>query len=516
MHFQKYIDYITAKFYSNSRYTSSFFSTIKFFFEKNNKYLNTVDKLGNVYRSSKWVDLKLRNLNASSLLRLFFFLFLFTITLIIIIKLDSSFYITLFAAPLKIIFYIIDTLYYSWLLLVALAYAIIAKVRDAILFCALKALTIKKQSAESNSTPKEHRISRQTALPLRGLPSNVHTQFLLPAVVHFYKLQKALIYIERSLFNFIGSSTKQPLFVKMISGALRSQSYPNFTALNLYKETISFLEDPAYKLPLNTPYIMDTEALFCEEDVNKSPNFFKNSYSFSPYQGVFALFTVSSERNLLSNITINLTLSKENRWLWKSNMFSNNLVEPLNSISQTKKYINNPLFSNSPLNRNLWVSAKVSDSSDLQLLNSADQSLLSSGELATSRGGKGAYANLNFMEDSVLWSLNRFTNYQNMQAMQHVTSNFGNGTSLLSGFSKENSTAINSNLALVDYHFILSKLYPTGITGVTLYAQNRLTTSHLGGGSESLLLNHPTLSLLEVYFASTANKANKVIFFSNI
>ena len=63
------MDYITSKFYANSRYTSSIFYTLKFFFEKNTKHLRALDKLGSVYRSSKWVGLKLRNVNSASLLR---------------------------------------------------------------------------------------------------------------------------------------------------------------------------------------------------------------------------------------------------------------------------------------------------------------------------------------------------------------------------------------------------------------------------------------------------------------
>ena len=63
------MDYITSKFYANARYTSSIFYTLKFFFEKNTKHLRALDKLGSVYRSSKWVGLKLRNVNSASLLR---------------------------------------------------------------------------------------------------------------------------------------------------------------------------------------------------------------------------------------------------------------------------------------------------------------------------------------------------------------------------------------------------------------------------------------------------------------
>jgi len=69
MRLKKFMDYITSKFYANARYTSSIFYTLKFFFEKNTKHLHALDKLGSVYKSSKWVGLKLRNVDSTSLLR---------------------------------------------------------------------------------------------------------------------------------------------------------------------------------------------------------------------------------------------------------------------------------------------------------------------------------------------------------------------------------------------------------------------------------------------------------------
>jgi len=59
----------TPGFYADARYTRSIFYVLKFFFEKNTKRLRALDMSGSVYRSSKRVGLKLRNVNSMSLLR---------------------------------------------------------------------------------------------------------------------------------------------------------------------------------------------------------------------------------------------------------------------------------------------------------------------------------------------------------------------------------------------------------------------------------------------------------------
>ena len=40
-------------------------SILKLFFERNNKNVSTFSKLGNVFRNSKWSDLKIHNIKSS-------------------------------------------------------------------------------------------------------------------------------------------------------------------------------------------------------------------------------------------------------------------------------------------------------------------------------------------------------------------------------------------------------------------------------------------------------------------
>ena len=88
--------------------------------------------------------------------------------------------------------------------------------------------------------------------------------------------------------------------------------------------------------------------------------------------------------------------------MWKSNVFSNTTSSSLNAIVKLKKFINNPLFSGSILNKNLWTSSKATENIDIQSLNLLDGAQQITEELGVVAGGNGDYRNINFMEDSVL------------------------------------------------------------------------------------------------------------------
>jgi hypothetical protein len=107
-----------------------------------------------------------------------------------------------------------------------------------------------------------------------------------------------------------------------------------------------------------------------------------------------------------------------------------------------------------------------------------------------------------------------------MQTMQHTSTNFSKQSGVTPGVKSESFLPVDNKLALIDYHFISSKLFlrPGVPTVLSKYASTTLASQpqHLNGGADSLLLNHYTLSLLEVYFPSVKNRANKLLFFFNI
>ena len=80
------INFFSTKYYNNLKYNNKMISTTRIFFERTTKQQQTVANLGNVYRNSKWSDLKVQNIKTSFtnqfitvfvILTLIFFLYLF-------------------------------------------------------------------------------------------------------------------------------------------------------------------------------------------------------------------------------------------------------------------------------------------------------------------------------------------------------------------------------------------------------------------------------------------------------
>ena len=61
----KLVNFFTSTYYDNIKYKHSTASLLKIFFERANKTTQTVASLGNVYRNSKWSDLKVQNIKVT-------------------------------------------------------------------------------------------------------------------------------------------------------------------------------------------------------------------------------------------------------------------------------------------------------------------------------------------------------------------------------------------------------------------------------------------------------------------
>ena len=93
---EKFITFFSTKYYSNLKYSNSVLSSLRLFFERNNKISSSVAKLGNVYRNSKWADLKIVNIKASFLVQFAKNLFVVILTFNIFYKIILFFIATIF------------------------------------------------------------------------------------------------------------------------------------------------------------------------------------------------------------------------------------------------------------------------------------------------------------------------------------------------------------------------------------------------------------------------------------
>ena len=518
MYFGKYIDLVIKKFYSNARYTSSFFYTLKFFFDKNTKTLNTVAKLGNVYRSSKWVDLRMQNIKVSvstRYLALFGSLFFLTI----ICYMEVSLFSTVLAAISKITLFFADSLYYSKVFAASILHYYVTSVKKNM--CIQVVFTHSPRTSTSTicSSKNAYESARTVGLPglpLKSMRYHKHGNKLVsPLLWNFYRATSSLAGLANSRF------TAESFFKKVspLLAITSQKSLIQFAPLNSYFDLNRFHKKMVQETAPNTiEYIQDYEAKFYGAELPSSFSLFRWAYSFLPNSGSFARIGLAIERGLMANQTNNAAIGKENRWMWKSNVFSNTTSSSLNAISKLKKFVNNPLFSGSVLNKNLWTSSKATESIDIQSLSLLDGAQQITDELGVVAGGNGDYRNINFMEDSMLWNLNRFSNFQNMQTMHHLISNTPSET-----LPQYSSTGVNPSyftqhmvkLAL-SYNFTLTEFYSSGFA-----LKLRLSTPYVPHwyaslGTDLALINYNTTNLIGGCFSTMSPKSKKFLYFENL
>lgn len=539
MGLRRFIDYITSKFYTNARYTSSIFYILKFFFEKNTKHFHAVDKLGSVYRSSKWVGLKLRNVNSMSLFK-WCLAAAFVFMLCYWIINPSGSIPTVAASAISVVTQSVWQLLQYWkvgsvTLLAAtakgsaeLALSTLVERITSLLFGRTTRTATWPTPGSSTQEPDASVVGTEdynsSGTPTQDGDNWTPKQHLvLPWAMKFYKLQKALSQSAGSCNSLSLGAVKCPaLLYGLLSARYRSRlAHP--TSLSLYTTVSSFLDEPVTELP----YILETAyAIYPVQASHSASNLYRATFSATLNQGTLRCLTAPSERGVLANVGANLTLAKENRWLWRSNMFSNRLSARLNTLTQMRTYINNPLFSSLFLNKSIWLSTRVSDNADLQLLNLGDRSSASSVPLLTCYGGKSTQANLNFLGDSILWGLSRFSAQQSMHAMQHVSFTPAGGTKRAQlNSSYASLPALRPSPLFLDYNFATSNLhlgagtvspkwvYPT-LEGGDLVAD--YTSARLEAPNPELLLRFEAALVLSGCFSSAPKKSLPFIYFSNL
>ena len=64
-YFDRLLNFFTSSYLNNTRFHHSTLGYLRIFFERNNKLKATFSSLGNVFRNSKWSDLKAQNIKTS-------------------------------------------------------------------------------------------------------------------------------------------------------------------------------------------------------------------------------------------------------------------------------------------------------------------------------------------------------------------------------------------------------------------------------------------------------------------
>lgn len=100
------MNYFLSNYLNNSRIYNYSHALLKLFFERNNKLRNTITNLGNVFRNSKWSDLKIQNIKTS-----FISQYAYSVAVIIVTIIFSIYFIGLINIYSSINTWTINTLF---------------------------------------------------------------------------------------------------------------------------------------------------------------------------------------------------------------------------------------------------------------------------------------------------------------------------------------------------------------------------------------------------------------------
>jgi len=236
---------------------------------------------------------------------------------------------------------------------------------------------------------------------------------------------------------------------------------------------------------------------------------------------------INSFFSKIINISLSnhLNFSKENRWLWKANFSSPNLISPLHTITQTKKFISNPIFSNFITNKNIWLSSHINDILDLQALNFIDYTFLSNSFFFKNFKNTPLQSFINHTEYSLVWALNRSFFTQNISCNIQtsipvkvdggkVLKNFSPIPNLYNLMLRDYSLGTNSYFWFPD---ISSSVFFT-LSKASFYTSFLKTYPHYFYGgvlSTTPLLTKTSLPNLDTSFVSTPRRFNRLFYYSS-
>ena len=431
---KNFFSFFISKFYDNIKFNHSFAFKTKIFFERSTKYRQTMDNLGNVYRNSKWTDLKIQNIKSSHLLK-------FLRINLIIFLLFISIYAIVFRYNPSFLYSITSEVSFIWLTLSELlnyisviAMGLILNLYILILSTYSRLISnfnnlhvpsdnnLSSLSLSSNFSKSTDNIFAQpNNLTFKG-KSNVKSELLL--------LSK--LFCSKKELDFISSSA-----VILDSKDIRlSEDYE-----------ISFILKNSANTPRLSKSFLSLESEFKLENIN---------IEFSKSKSTDSSIKKGATNPFLSHIlesTIESTLgvASANRWLLKMLPFSENLSINNSYFNKVKENLANPTSEFSSINRNIWLA-----NTDV----SGAYSSLSSSKLLDN-------SNINYFDASQLWNQKR--NYLMLTTKHSETKPISNFISVVNADTSHSiynniSDTINMDYQLYKILFSTDKLCPSTLS----------------------------------------------------
>ena len=404
----KVICFFVTKYYNNLKYSNRVLSATRIFFERTTKFTQTLSNLGNVYRSSKWSDLSLQNIKFTSLKQYTIIVWGFLLTTLIFFSLVRSYNFSIKDVLLlftNFLYTLQDLMYY--LVLIILSFINLSFKKLGLLIKRALPLPFYKElptnsASEVGAGPSRTSGTQNQYLPNFKFSSEVfnnsqHNDIMLPTLF----LQKSLLLLPKLDYQV----------------PLLSVGRQNYNTLNLVNTGFLRKETPLV-LYNNSSNKFLLKNLCWGSKVSVSE---LDSLSFYRDKKFSGILTVSSNhlalstlgfmdyKSVTSNISNNLSLAKQSRWLWKSTILSDKVVLGYLPITNLKRLYGNPAFSGDSISRNIWSSNRLNSYRNfLKTPNQGNNLVIKNHSTENSAPSSMHLTTMNSFENSIFWLIKKF------------------------------------------------------------------------------------------------------------
>lgn len=248
---------------------------------------------------------------------------------------------------------------------------------------------------------------------------------------------------------------------------------------------------------------------------NKSIKSFNGIINSNIKLSSFLKYDFKLQKITIANLSKNLNLAKENRWLWKNSILSDKIINDVNKTVHFKKLISNPELNENIISNSIWGSNRIKDNLNALKLDKINFKK----SLTLFTNSFSSPLNLNLYEDSLIWTTKRFSFTQKMNYnSQLIVSN--DKVSILKTnmiktslnnlfFNKFYYNYSYTNLYLSFYKVILSPIFITDQKKSTNY----LTLINVN--NKELLSNNDSF-FIKLLLSNISLNKNEIVFYSII
>jgi len=295
---------------------------LKLFFERNNKSTTTVTNLGNVFRNSKWSDLKIQNTK-----NLFIGQYVSMWGVILILVIVLSLVLTFGNPSIVRSYWLLRLGIYDWFFDITFALGIVVYTLSLLLRNYTSSLI---QSTVKNTLLTDSRHTSETGSYTVPTKTDSLTSNQVELVHTMYKLKHCLDLADHStrLNQFTAPST--------VTSTL---SFNNQVLVHSLRNTAATTRNNPLNLVVSNSSSRATRTLLNNFRVDAS-----------------SVTNLDLSAVGIYDTNTPMSLAKQERWLLKNSLVSRNLSNSNNSTVDAKKLIGSAVMDSNISNRNLWVS----------------------------------------------------------------------------------------------------------------------------------------------------------------